>query len=87
MNVLLRKAIRIAGALAIICSALTAATAQTATSRIVRAANAFQGPHLVIEYAPQRLGGEPSMHVHTMYRDGLDRWGFVPDQPGVLVTA
>lgn len=29
----------------------------------------IQGPHLVIEYAPQRLGGDPALHVHTMYRD------------------
>jgi Protein of unknown function (DUF3500) len=29
----------------------------------------IQGPNLVIEYAPQRLGGDPAMHVHTMYRD------------------
>jgi hypothetical protein len=29
----------------------------------------IQGPKLVIEYAPQRLGGDLSMHVHTMYRD------------------
>jgi len=29
----------------------------------------IQGPHVVIEYAPQTLGGDPSMHVHTMYRD------------------
>jgi hypothetical protein len=35
----------------------------------------IQGPHLVIEYAPQRLGGDPSMHVHTMYRDPTDDYG------------
>jgi hypothetical protein len=29
----------------------------------------IQGPHLVIEYAPQQMGGDPSLHVHTMYRD------------------
>jgi hypothetical protein len=34
-----------------------------------------QGPHLVIEYAPQRLGGDPSMHVHTMYRDPTNDYG------------
>jgi Protein of unknown function (DUF3500) len=34
-----------------------------------------QGPHLVIEYAPQRLGGDPAMHVHTMYRDPTNDYG------------
>ncbi len=35
----------------------------------------IQGPHLVIEYAPQSLGGDPSMHVHTMYRDPTNDYG------------
>jgi hypothetical protein len=35
----------------------------------------IQGPHLVIEYAPQKLGGDPSMHVHTMYRDPTNDYG------------
>ena len=35
----------------------------------------IQGPKLVIEYAPQRLGGDPSMHVHTMYRDPTNDYG------------
>jgi hypothetical protein len=35
----------------------------------------IQGPHLVIEYAPQRLGGDPSLHVHTMYRDPTNDYG------------
>jgi hypothetical protein len=35
----------------------------------------IQGPHLVIEYAPQRLGGDPSKHVHTMYRDPTNDYG------------
>jgi hypothetical protein len=35
----------------------------------------IQGPHLVIEYAPQSLGGDPSMHIHTMYRDPTDDYG------------
>jgi uncharacterized protein DUF3500 len=34
-----------------------------------------QGPRLVIEYAPQRLGGDLSMHVHTMYRDPTNDYG------------
>jgi Protein of unknown function (DUF3500) len=35
----------------------------------------IQGPHLVIEYAPQTLGGDPAMHVHTMYRDPTNDYG------------
>src|SRR5580658_5919125 len=41
MNVFLVRAIRSAGAMALICSSVTAARAQTATSQIVSAANAF----------------------------------------------
>jgi hypothetical protein len=32
-----------------------------------------QGPHLVIEYAPQR--DEPGNHVHTIYRDPTNDYG------------
>jgi hypothetical protein len=35
----------------------------------------IQGPRLVIEYAPQRLGGDLSMHVHTIYRDPTNDYG------------
>jgi hypothetical protein len=35
----------------------------------------IQGPHLVIEYAPQELGGDPALHVHTMYRDPTNDYG------------
>ncbi|HKA00995.1 MAG TPA: DUF3500 domain-containing protein [Candidatus Solibacter sp.] len=35
----------------------------------------IQGPHVVIEYAPQPLGGDPSLHVHTMYRDPTNDYG------------
>jgi hypothetical protein len=35
----------------------------------------IQAPHLVIEYAPQRLGGDPTLHVHTMYRDPTNDYG------------
>jgi Protein of unknown function (DUF3500) len=35
----------------------------------------IQGPHLVIEYSPQRMGGDPSLHVHTMYRDPTNDYG------------
>jgi hypothetical protein len=35
----------------------------------------IQAPHLVIEYAPQELGGDPALHVHTMYRDPTNDYG------------
>jgi len=35
----------------------------------------IQGPHVVIEYAPQDMGGDPAMHVHTMYRDPTNDYG------------
>ena len=35
----------------------------------------IQGPKLVIEYAPQQMGGDPAMHVHTMYRDPTNDYG------------
>ena len=38
----------------------------------------IQGPKLVIEYAPQKLGGDPAMHVHTMYRDPTNDYGRGP---------
>jgi hypothetical protein len=38
----------------------------------------IQGPKLVIEYAPQGLGGDPSMHVHTMYRDPTNDYARKP---------
>jgi hypothetical protein len=38
----------------------------------------IQGPHLVIEYAPQGMGGDPSLHVHTMYRDPTNDYGRRP---------
>ena len=38
----------------------------------------IQGPHLVIEYAPQTLGGDASLHVHTMYRDPTNDYGRSP---------
>ena len=38
----------------------------------------IQGPNLVIEYAPQKLGGDPSMHIHTIYRDPTNDYGRKP---------
>ena len=35
----------------------------------------IQGPALVIEYAPQPLGGDPTQHIHTIYRDPTNDYG------------
>jgi len=34
-----------------------------------------QGPTLVIEYAPQSMGGDPTQHIHTIYRDPTNDYG------------
>ena len=34
-----------------------------------------QGPTVMIEYAPQKLGGDPTQHIHTMYRDFTNDYG------------
>jgi hypothetical protein len=49
--------------------------ATAAPGKNIAAYYRIQGPHLVIEYAPQTLGGDPSMHVHTMYRDPTNDYG------------
>lgn len=38
----------------------------------------IQGPRLVIEYAPQSMGGDPSNHIHSMYRDPTNDYGRKP---------
>ena len=35
----------------------------------------IQGPTVLIEYAPQRLGGDPNNHIHTIYRDPTNDYG------------
>jgi hypothetical protein len=35
----------------------------------------IQGPHLVIEYAPQGMGGDSANHIHAMYRDPTNDYG------------
>jgi hypothetical protein len=35
----------------------------------------IQGPTVIIEYAPQRLGGDPTKHIHTIYRDPTNDYG------------
>jgi hypothetical protein len=47
------------------------ATADPGTN--ITAYHRIQGPHLVIEYAPQN--DEPANHVHTMYRDPENDYG------------
>ena len=34
-----------------------------------------QGPTLIIEFAPQRLGGDVTMHLHSMFRDPTNDYG------------
>lgn len=46
-----------------------------APGRNITAYYRIQGPKLVIEYAPQRLGGDLSNHVHTIYRDPTNDYG------------
>jgi hypothetical protein len=48
---------------------------KAAAGRNITAYYRIQGPHLVIEYAPQPLGGDLSMHVHTIYRDPTNDYG------------
>ncbi len=35
----------------------------------------IQGPRLLIEFSPQGVGGDPTLHVHTVYRDPTNRYG------------
>jgi Protein of unknown function (DUF3500) len=35
----------------------------------------IQGPTVIIEYAPQRLGGDPTRHIHTIYREPTNDYG------------
>ncbi len=35
----------------------------------------IQGPAVFIEYAPQTLGGDPTQHIHTIYRDPTNEYG------------
>lgn len=49
-----------------------------ATGRNIAAYYRIQGPHLVIEYAPQKMNQDPSLHVHTMYRDPTNDYGRKP---------
>lgn len=35
----------------------------------------IQGPAVIIEFAPQNLGGDPTKHIHTIYRDPANDYG------------
>jgi hypothetical protein len=35
----------------------------------------IQGPAVVIEFAPQRMGGDATKHIHTIYRDPTNEYG------------
>lgn len=35
----------------------------------------IQGPRLLIEFSPQGVGEDPTMHVHTVYRDPTNSYG------------
>jgi Protein of unknown function (DUF3500) len=35
----------------------------------------IQGPTIIIEYAPQSVGGDPLNHIHTIYRDPTNNYG------------
>ncbi len=34
-----------------------------------------QGPTILMEYSPQKLGGRPTNHIHAMYRDPTNDYG------------
>ncbi|HXA50464.1 MAG TPA: DUF3500 domain-containing protein [Candidatus Acidoferrum sp.] len=50
----------------------------TTAGKNIAAYYRIQSPHLVIEYAPQRMGGDPGMHIHAMYRDPTNDYGRKP---------
>ena len=60
------------------CSSSSSGPAEVTQGTNISAYYRIQGPKLVIEYAPQRLGGDPSMHIHTMYRDPTNDYGRKP---------
>jgi hypothetical protein len=35
----------------------------------------IQGPTVIIEYAPQRMGADSTKHIHTIYRDPTNEYG------------
>lgn len=41
----------------------------------------IQGPTVIIEYAPQTLGGDVTMHLHSIYRDPRNDYGRALTRP------
>lgn len=41
----------------------------------------IQGPRVHIEFSPQRVGGDATMHVHTVYRDPTNDYGIQLTKP------
>jgi hypothetical protein len=41
----------------------------------------IQGPKLIIEFSPQGVGGDSTMHVHTVYRDPTNDYGHLFTAP------
>lgn len=35
----------------------------------------IQGPNVIVEYCPQRMGGDATQHIHAMYRDPSNDYG------------
>ena len=48
---------------------------QGPTAAVSDVSYTIQGPSLIIEYACQNLGGKPTDHLHTMYRDPTNEYG------------
>ena len=40
----------------------------------------IHGPTVFIEFAPQRLGGDLTKHIHTIYRDPTNEYGRAPEK-------
>ena len=49
------------------------------TARGAAATFRIQGPSVIIEYAPQRMGGDATDHIHAMYRDPSNDYGVAFD--------
>ena len=35
----------------------------------------IQGPQVIVEFSPQGVGGDSTIHSHTMYRDPTNDYG------------
>ena len=48
---------------------------RSSTTKGAAASFRIQGPTVLIEYAPQHLGGDATQHTHAMYRDPTNDYG------------